>query len=302
MAKAKSPYAGAYLAHRQRQRERILDSARELFDARGIDRVTMAEITAASGVQPSTLYKYFPNKDEIVAALVSEIFANDSLLIEQRVGSAPDALARIAALFDFFAEDLARSPRNARFMAQFDALYAREWPVEKLLAMEASSGLRDFHFLTRLIREGVADGSLRADLQPAFTLHAVLNAVIGLERRLAALGGKLETEFGQPIDRLFREALRILLLGMASPRAARRFRFAPPTPSIQQRHAGLSTPKPRSVPRSEFRPLKSSLPRAKPTSSRNAKVRAGANSPRKPHLPRSSARPQSASRTAGETR
>ncbi len=302
MAKAKSSSARPYLAHRQRQRERILDAARELFDAQGIDRVTMAEITAASGVQPSTLYQYFPSKDEIVAALVSEIFASDSLLIEQRVDSAPDALARIAALFDFLAEDLARSPRNARFMAQFDALYARDWPVERLLAIEASSGLRDFHFLTRLIREGIGDGSLRADLQPAFTLHAVLNAVIGLERRLAAFGGKLETEFGQPIDRLFREALRILLLGMASPRAARCFHSVPPAPSIQPRPAGSSTPKPRSVPRSEFRPPKSSLPSAKPTSSRNAKVHAGANSPRKPHLPRPSARPQSASRTAGETR
>ena len=110
-----------YRAHRQRQRRRILDAARALFDAHGIDRVTMAEITATSGLQPSTLYQYFPNKDEIVAALVSELFAHDHRLVQQRMDRTGSALDRIAALFDFLAEELARNPQNARFMAQFEA-------------------------------------------------------------------------------------------------------------------------------------------------------------------------------------
>ncbi len=271
---AKSTPATPYRAHRQRQRQRILDAARSLFDARGIDRVPMAEITSASGLQPSTLYQYFSSKDEIVAALVSEIFAHDNLLVQQRMDQAPDALARIAALFDFLAEDLARNPRNARFMAQFDALYARDWPVEKLLTIEARNGLRSFHFLARLIRQGIADGSLRADLHPTFTLHAVLNAVIGLERRLAALGGKVEQEFGQPIDRLFREALRILLLGLASPRAARRF------------HSPQST-KPKSATRAKSTGAKATRAKRQSPSNRSA------NPPRKSRPP---------SRTLGETR
>ena len=65
--------ANAYHAHRERQRRRILDAAWKLFDERGIDRVTMAEITSASGVQPSTMYQYFSNKDDIVWAIVGEL-------------------------------------------------------------------------------------------------------------------------------------------------------------------------------------------------------------------------------------
>ena len=65
--------ANTYHAHRERQRRRILDAAWKLFNERGIDRVTMAEITAASGVQPSTMYQYFSNKDEIVWAIVGEL-------------------------------------------------------------------------------------------------------------------------------------------------------------------------------------------------------------------------------------
>ena len=45
-------------------------------------------------------------------------------------------------------------------------------------------------------------------------MHAVINTVIGAQRRLASLGKKVELEYGQPIDRLFRETIRVLVLGL----------------------------------------------------------------------------------------
>jgi hypothetical protein len=102
-------------------------------------------------------------------------------------------------------------------MAQFDAMYARDWPAERLLTLESQINPQGFQFFTDLIREGIADGSLRPDLDPDLTMHAVINAVIGAQRRLASLGNKVELEYGQPIDRLFRETIRILLLGLRAP-------------------------------------------------------------------------------------
>ncbi len=52
-------------------------------------------------------------------------------------------------------------------------------PVERLLRQEAQSGPGGFQHFGRLIREGIADGSFRADLEPELTLHAVMNAVVG---------------------------------------------------------------------------------------------------------------------------
>src|SRR5450755_1686780 len=65
-----------------------------------------------------------------------------------------------------------------------------------------------------LIREGIADGSLRPDLNPDLTMHAVINAVVGAQRRLASLGNKVELEYGQSIGRLFRETIRVVVLGL----------------------------------------------------------------------------------------
>jgi hypothetical protein len=101
-----------------------------------------------------------------------------------------------------------------RFLAQFDAMYARDWPAERLLTLEAQINPEGFEHFSRLIREGIADGSLLADLDPELTLHAVMNAVVGAQRRLASLGGRVELEYGQPIDSLFRETIRLLLVGL----------------------------------------------------------------------------------------
>jgi len=76
---------------------------------------------------------------------------------------------------------------------------------------------RGFELFRALVREGMADGSLRGDLDPDLTLHAVMNAVIAAQRRFASLGAKVEVEYGQPIDRLFRETIRILVLGLRAP-------------------------------------------------------------------------------------
>lgn len=209
--------ARAYHAHRERQSRRILDVAWKLFDERGIDRVSMAEITSASGIQPSTMYQYFANKDDIVWALVSKLIEEGSGRAKQRLEGANNALARIAALLELMSDELSNNAVKVRFMAQFDAMYARGWPAERLIALETQINPEGFQLFTDVIREGVADGSLRRDLDPDLTLHAVMNAAVGAQRRLASLGSKIEQEYGQPIDRLFRETIRVILLGLRAP-------------------------------------------------------------------------------------
>ena len=204
-----------YRLHRDRQRRRILGAAEKLFDDRGIDRVTMAEIVSATGVRASTLYQYFSNKDEIVWAIVGKVISESAAAAEKVIGNVRGpALAKITALLEFMADVLARNPAQVRFMAQFDALYARDWSHERLLTLEEQIVPQRFAGFATLIREGIADGSLRPDLDPDLTMHSVMNAVIGAQRRLASLGNRVEMEYGQPIDRLFRETTRVILLGL----------------------------------------------------------------------------------------
>ena len=208
------PKGNSYHAHRDRQRRRILDAARGLFDEQGIGQVTMTDITSASGLRVSTIYQYFSNKDEIVWAILAEILEDLAAQAKVATEAAATAWDKIAALFEVMAGALAQHPGKVRFLAQFDAMYSRNWPAERLLTLEAKINPPGFLYFGDLVREGIADGSLRPDLDPEITLHAVINAVVGAQRRLASLGHRVEMEYGQPVDRLFRETIRIILLGL----------------------------------------------------------------------------------------
>jgi AcrR family transcriptional regulator len=191
-----------------------LEAAEKVFDERGIDRVTMTEIISASELRPSTIYQYFSGKDDIVWAILEVVLADFSARAKIAIDREKTALARITALLELMADDLTRKQAKVRFLAQFDAMYARDWPAERLLTLEAQINPEGFEHFSRLILEGITDGSLRADLNPELTLHAVINAVVGAQRRLASLGGRVELEYGQPVDSLFRETIRLLLLGL----------------------------------------------------------------------------------------
>ncbi len=215
IATAKTPRT--YHLHRERQRRRILDAASRLFDERGIDTTTLAEIISASGVRASTLYEYFSNKEDLVWAIFSQLIEHDKSVVIPALERQSTGLAKIITMLEYMASELANNRPRIRFMAQFDAMYARNWPVESLLTLLGQSPEGGLESFKAIIREGIADRSLRPDLDPDVTLHAVMNAVIGAQRRLASLGPKVEIEFGQPIDRLFRETIRIILLGLRAP-------------------------------------------------------------------------------------
>ncbi len=51
-------------------RQKILDTASELFYQRGIQHVGINEVIATSGVAKRTLYRWFPSKDQLIEAVM----------------------------------------------------------------------------------------------------------------------------------------------------------------------------------------------------------------------------------------
>jgi AcrR family transcriptional regulator len=85
-------------------RERILDTAYELFSRRGVRAVGVDEVTERAGVAKATLYRHFPSKDELVLAFLErreQRWTLDWVEAEaRRGGSTPEE--QLLAIFDAF--------------------------------------------------------------------------------------------------------------------------------------------------------------------------------------------------------
>ena len=51
---------------KQRTRERIVEASFELFEERGFEGTTIADIAEAADIAPRTFFSYFPSKDDVV--------------------------------------------------------------------------------------------------------------------------------------------------------------------------------------------------------------------------------------------
>ena len=95
----------AVLEPKAAARERILDTAYELFSRRGIRDVGVDEVIERAGVAKATLYRHFPSKDDLAIAFLERREERWTLAwVEaeaKRLGSTPeDQLLAIFGLFD----------------------------------------------------------------------------------------------------------------------------------------------------------------------------------------------------------
>ncbi|MFC7382434.1 TetR/AcrR family transcriptional regulator [Sphaerisporangium rhizosphaerae] len=157
-------------------RNRIVEVARELFAARGLD-VPMAAIARRAGVGVATLYRRFPTKESLVTEVFTDQFAACVAVVDQALAD-EDAWRGFCACVE---KVCAMQAVDRGFSAAFITAFPNALDVDH----EHGRALRGFAELTRRAQR---DGRLRADFVPEdLTLLLMANGGIVAESRQAAL-------------------------------------------------------------------------------------------------------------------
>jgi AcrR family transcriptional regulator len=89
---------------KQRTRELIVEQAMALFDQRGFEHVTIADIAAAADIAPRTFFSYFPSKEDVVFHDFHVVFAD----LEERMDARSAEATALDVLRGFLVDILER--------------------------------------------------------------------------------------------------------------------------------------------------------------------------------------------------
>ena len=150
-------------ADAQRNRERILEVAKEAFARHGAN-TSLDDIAKQVGVGPGTLYRHFPTREELLQAVYRA------------------ELEKLAAAEQKFAQTMAPADALRAWLLLFvDAIAAKQLIAPALNTLLGdpkkvfeTSYAKMHQAIRTLVKRGVESGEIRRDLDPVDLLHALI--------------------------------------------------------------------------------------------------------------------------------
>ena len=189
-------------------RRRVLDTARELFDERGVDSVSMHEIGRAAGVGQGTLYRRYEHKGALCSALLFESTERFYERVRARTQKGNDAaLVQLGSLIDDLA---AFNEENAPLLGAVRDAAGGERRME-MYRNPFYGWLRATVIV--LLEQAIAEGEAAPDLDVEYAADFVL-APLNIDLYLFQ-----RHELGMEPVRITSVLRRLLLYGLQARRA-----------------------------------------------------------------------------------
>jgi AcrR family transcriptional regulator len=199
---------------RQKRRDCIIDAAEKLIFVKSFAATTIDEIAEAAELSKGTIYLYFKNKDEISIAIARRGMRILMDLSRQAVDSASTGRAKVRALGQALLAFYERYPDH--FKALFyqhegascqSAVNRNEDPLIKALLQDRE----ELHaFSVNVIKGGIADGTIRPDVDPVKVTLILIGMIIGLIRMAAMEEKVLLDRFNLTGSDLIKEAFELM--------------------------------------------------------------------------------------------
>jgi len=166
-------------------RERLCDAATRLFAERGREAFTMRELASELGVSAMTPYRYFRDKDEILAVVRARSFTRFAIALEAAIATSGDALVKAAAVYEAYVGFAFGQTASYRLM--FDLSQPNEERYQELVEATTRARATMTDYVRVLVDEGVLEGD--PELM-GYVFWASLHGAVVLQ-----LAGKLDPKF-----------------------------------------------------------------------------------------------------------
>ena len=186
-----------------RTRQHIIEKTAPLFNQKGFDGTSLAELTAATGLTKGALYGNFQDKEEI--ALEAFQYSIDKVkdVVRQELEGAMTCKEQLLALLTFYSRYVFKPPipggcplLNTAVEADDHHTSMRRVVVKELLYA--------VNFIRKLIQRGIEKNEFRADIDAAEIAYAIFCSVEG-----ALMFSRVERS-REPMDIIIQHCKKIL--------------------------------------------------------------------------------------------
>lgn len=175
---------------RQVRRAGIIEAAERVFRRKGSARASMDEVATEAQFTKRTVYQYFVNKEDLLFAVALE--ASRRLFARQQAILAEDGpgLAKVRRAAQAYYEFSRDKPDLFRLIEDARLLKPRPKDVPGRSAF-IRCRTEMFEAYGQALRAGIADGSIRSDIDPHLLIYAFVLVLTGFFQALsdAALAG-----------------------------------------------------------------------------------------------------------------
>lgn len=188
------------------RRPQIIAAAIKVFLRKGYRKATMPDIAREAGLSIGGVYWYFKGKDDVVLAILEDVFKSDLDDLNLLVNTETNAGERLKSFISAYVENYNEMAWLNTIGIEFYGEAAHD-PVVRGFIQQYVAHYRQA--LLQLIEQGVARGEFRA-VDPV----AVANALIGLEEGLSLI----KTADPQGVDwkQSFQTAAELILIGLTT--------------------------------------------------------------------------------------
>lgn len=165
-------------------RERLIDAAERLFAEKGLEAVSLRQLAAELNVSAMTPYRYFKDKDDMLAAVRARGFDQFAADLEEAFTQPGPIEQRVTAVGEAYLAFAFAHP--AAYGLMFDVSQPSEADHPDLMRAEARARRTMTDYMDLMVGAGLAEGDTR------LLAHAFWAAIHGLV--VLKLGGKFAPE------------------------------------------------------------------------------------------------------------
>jgi len=152
----------------------LVAAARDLFARRGFSEVGIRELSRAAGVTPGMISYYFGGKQGLYEAMLSSVFEDLLARVRELAAQPAESTAPLAALVRLYTATLASQPWLPALLLR-EVIYGDAETRARFIERFAQ---RASALLPALVASEIESGALRADLDPALTVLALIGASV----------------------------------------------------------------------------------------------------------------------------